>query len=204
MNRFNKRMIGNNCLIFFMCSLLASCAIQPQSTKTTTVQETDGKPSTIFDPGNTKRNELIKSGVPDASIALLKKREGFEQAVYRGLNGYLTAGYGHILVEEEKENYKEGTIVPQKIIDEWLDDDAKTSWKAAVEQAFKLGDKRLAAPLFAVNFQLGIYWSRKHPKTMAMLQIGDWPGTIEEIMTSKWCKQTMLRCKDFEKALLAL
>ncbi len=208
MNRFNKKMVGNNYfLLFFMCVFIVSCASKPE-TSTIAKPIDEGIPDRvrpdITEANGAERAELIRAGIPPAALALLKKREGFKETVYTGENGRLTAGVGHVLTAEEKSIYLLGAIVPEVITEQWLIADTQESWIAAVDQALDAGDKRLAEPLFAVNYQLGIYWYREHPKTYAMLKSGDWSGTVNEFMTSGWCRQTPLRCEDFKQALLAL
>jgi GH24 family phage-related lysozyme (muramidase) len=182
----------------------AGCATAPETpekTATTTSPSTTmptrtapGVPGTV-EPG---------TGVPESAIELLEQREGSRNIVYVGHNGKLTAGVGHVLDGAERQQYPLGARVPENVIQRWLEADSEGSWDAAVEQANTIKDARLAEPLFAVNYQLGVNWYSIHKNTWALLMKHDWDGVSVEIMNSRWCNQTPVRCNDFERALQAL
>ena len=56
---------------------------------------------------------------------LLNVMEGFKNYVYKDSKGYLTAGRGHKLTEDDKKLYKENDTVPYSVLNKWSEDDTK-------------------------------------------------------------------------------
>ena len=99
-----------------------------------------------------------------------------------------------------------GDIVPQNILDNWLEQDSNKAWEAALTQAKELGinDIKFIESLASVNFQLGINWFKEHKKTWSYLKQKDYSNAADEAANSTWFKQTPVRVKDFQKAILQL
>lgn len=141
----------------------------------------------------------------------LKSREGFKDVVYKDSEGFLTAGVGHLLTENEKKVYKLGDKIPQETIDSWLQQDLQKASIAAVNQANELPQEArgLVDALVSVNFQLGEGWRKKFKTAWADLVKGDYDGAIKELKyvnknstkKSLWYKQTPKRVEDFVKAI---
>ena len=139
-------------------------------------------------------------------LSHLKSREGSRNKVYLDSLGKPTVGIGHLLTNEERKKYEVGDIVPQNILDNWLEQDSNKAWEAALTQAKELGinDIKFIESLASVNFQLGINWFKEHKKTWSYLKQKDYSNAADEAANSTWFKQTPVRVKDFQKAILQL
>lgn len=137
-------------------------------------------------------------------IEHLKLREGVIYKSYKDSLGYLTGGVGHLLTEEEKALYPEGSPIPSEVVDTWLVADVALSKKAAQKQAEELLEpsQKLIDALVHVNFQLGTSWYKIHKKTWAYMLQGNYEEAAKEAANSKWYTQTPVRVKDFQEALL--
>jgi GH24 family phage-related lysozyme (muramidase) len=133
----------------------------------------------------------------------LKMREGFENKVYLDSLGKPTVGVGHLLTEEQNKKYKVGDIVPDNILDKWLEEDSLKAWKAALKQSedLDINDLDFIDSLASVNFQLGTNWFKIHKNTWKFLQTKKYDKAANEAQDSTWFKQTPIRVQDFQKAI---
>lgn len=137
----------------------------------------------------------------------LKTNEGYRNDVYRDSLGVLTAGVGHRLTDEELGLYKEGDIIDDKLISQWLDQDSTKAYTAAKAQADQLGqggDSNFVDALGEVNFQLGTNWYKEHDGTWGLMQQGNFSGAAIEAANSDWNDQTPVRVQNFQAALQQL
>jgi GH24 family phage-related lysozyme (muramidase)/murein DD-endopeptidase MepM/ murein hydrolase activator NlpD len=133
----------------------------------------------------------------------LKMREGFENKVYLDSLGKPTVGVGHLLTEEQNKKYKVGDIVPDNILDKWLEEDSLKAWKAALKlsEDLDINDLDFIDSLASVNFQLGTNWFKIHKNTWKFLQTKKYDKAANEAQDSTWFKQTPIRVQDFQKAI---
>lgn len=133
-----------------------------------------------------------------SDIELVKLREGLVLNWYKDSLGKWTGGYGHLRKAGE-ENIK----IDQKVADAWLKSDIKEARDAASSQMDQLPfeTQHLFDVLVSVNFQLGIAWYKKFPKTWNLLKEGLYDKAAIEVQNSLWYKQTPVRVKDFQVAL---
>ena len=137
----------------------------------------------------------------------LKTNEGYRNDVYRDSLGVLTAGVGHRLTDEELGLYKEGDIIDDKLISQWLNQDSTKAYTAAKAQADQLGqggDSNFVDALGEVNFQLGTNWYKEHDGTWGLMQQGNFSGAAIEAANSDWNDQTPVRVQNFQAALQQL
>jgi GH24 family phage-related lysozyme (muramidase) len=132
------------------------------------------------------------------ALDLIKKREGLILKVYKDSLGKLTAGYGHLIKPGE-----EALGITQTLSDRWLKEDYQGAYRAAQEQAatLPLWTQELEDVLISVNYQLGIKWTSKFPKTWAMMVEGKYEEAAREVEDSLWHKQTPVRVRDLQRAL---
>ena len=64
----------------------------------------------------------------------IKLREGYKQNVYLDILGKATCGIGHLLTEEEHQQYPVKCLVPQQVIDNWFKKDTKKAISGAEKQ----------------------------------------------------------------------
>lgn len=134
----------------------------------------------------------------------LKKREGVVYESYRDSLGKLTGGVGHLLSPREAVLYPEGTYIAPVMVDSWLVADIALAKKAAQRQCEELLEpsQQLEDALVHVNFQLGTSWNKIHKKTWKLMTQGRYEEAAVEAANSVWYRQTPVRVKDFQKALL--
>lgn len=124
-------------------------------------------------------------------------REGLILKWYKDSLGKLTGGYGHLQKPGE-----EKLVVTQALADKWFEEDIASAERAAEDQAKKLPfvTQELKDALVSVNFQLGIKWYEKFPRTWSYLVAGDYEKAAWESEDSLWAKQTPVRVRDFQRA----
>ena len=145
--------------------------------------------------------------VPNSFLDRIKTQEGFNSNVYRDSEGYLTAGWGHKLTDNEIAQYQEGDTIDQKTLDAWLAQDSSTAYAAAAKQAAELGqsdDPNFIDALADVNYQLGTDWNQDHRNTWSLMKQGKYKDAADEVTNSLWVSQTPKRVQNFQQALLDL
>lgn len=142
--------------------------------------------------------------LPMLGIVLCCYREGVLETVYKDSLGKTTAGIGHLLTEEEQERYKVGQKISLEQVSEWYQKDFLHAYGAARAQAKEIGVEAMhfVAALTSVNFQLGTNWYKIHKKTWQHLLDHNWEDAAKEAQNSRWYKQTPVRVKDFQEAIL--
>ena len=135
---------------------------------------------------------------------VLKRREGYKLKVYKDTRGKLTVGIGHLVTSED--GLEPGDQVDNKRVDAFFKEDSGRAVAAARPQATKAGieDSNFVVYLASVNFQPGDQWFGKFRKTWQLILDGKYKEAAEEAEKSTWAKQTPIRVKDFQKALLSL
>lgn len=120
---------------------------------------------------------------------------------YQDSLGKTTGGYGHLQLPHER-----GMSITQAVADKWFIEDMTASDMAATIQASQLKHctQELKDVLVSVNFQLGTSWTSKFKKTWALMLAGDYVGAAWEAENSLWAKQTPVRVRDFQFALVRL
>ncbi len=124
--------------------------------------------------------------------------------VYKDSVGVLTVGIGHKVMPSDK--LKLNDEVDQARVDAFFKADTAEAVAAANFQANKAGikDPQFKIYLASVNFQLGPAWYKKFRATWKLIMEGDYEGAAQEAAKSKWARQSKVRVKDFQKALLKL
>ncbi|HFG3705981.1 TPA: glycoside hydrolase family protein [Escherichia coli] len=106
---------------------------------------------------------------------------------YLDTENYLTIGYGHKILDSEKEKYKNGIS--------GIDADLLLAWDIdrTKKDVRSLG---LTLPtdwedfMVIMVFQLGLSGTKKFRKMIAALKVQDWKEAIIQAKDSKWYKQT--------------
>jgi GH24 family phage-related lysozyme (muramidase) len=135
---------------------------------------------------------------------VVKKREGVRKKVYLDSLKQPTVGIGHLVQAADK--LKVGDVATNKQISDFFKVDGAKALAAAKSQAAKAGvkDANFVVYLAAVNYQLGTGWKKKFKKSWGMILDGQYSEAAESLESTRWFKQTPVRVKDFQKALLAL
>lgn len=125
----------------------------------------------------------------------IKLHEGFSNTVYACPTGFSTIGYGHMLTEED--DFVEGVEYDKAILDELFEKD----FMIAVKDTDKIiNEYELELPgiayevLVEMCFQLGRPRVSKFKKMIAALKEHKFQEAADEMIDSKWHKQTPERC----------
>ncbi|HEI9001008.1 TPA: glycoside hydrolase family protein [Citrobacter koseri] len=118
--------------------------------------------------------------------------------MYKDSEGYDTIGYGHLVLNSEREKFKNG-ITP-------MDADLLLAWDIdrTVRDVATLG---LSLPkdwedfMIIMTFQLGLGGVKKFKKMIAALKAQNWKEAINQAKDSLWYRQTPNRLNDMIKQL---
>jgi GH24 family phage-related lysozyme (muramidase) len=145
-----------------------------------------------------------KDSTFDRAVDHLMVREGFRLTVYKDTLGIPTVGVGHVVKPED--GLTVGETVTKERAYAFLQRDAENAFNAASSQLNELGltDSNFLVALSSVNFQLGTSWFKKFPKTWALIKSKQYKEAAFEAAKSNWAKQTPIRVKDFQEALMKL
>lgn len=130
-------------------------------------------------------------------------REGYKLEVYEDSLGKPTVGYGHLVLPGD--NLKTGDKITADQADEFFEKDGAEAWNAAQNQATEAGlDDHgcFIVALAAVNYQLGVNWTGKFPSVWSKIKQGQYNDAASSLNQTIWKKQTPIRVKDFQAALL--
>lgn len=125
----------------------------------------------------------------------IKLHEGFSATVYTCPTGHSTIGWGHMLTEDD--DFVEGVEYDKAILEELFEKD----FKIAVQGAEKIIENNdLVLPgiayevLVEMCFQLGEPRTSKFKKMISALKEHKFQEAADEMIDSKWHKQTPERC----------
>ena len=131
----------------------------------------------------------------------IKSNEGFSSKAYKDHLGYLTIGYGHLIISNEK------TLLKNKIHKKELEEIFEKDFKKALNNfnsklKFITSKKKEAELLIEMIFQLGIKGCLKFNKLLKNMRKGNKYLVCFEMMDSLWYKQTPYRVKKMIKNFL--
>lgn len=126
----------------------------------------------------------------------IKVHEGFRDTVYEDSLGKATIGYGHLVTYKDK--FEEGKKYPKETLEQLFEDD----FQNAVDQAdyfIKANELEICDTarqvLIEMTFQLGIGTLNKFKNMTKALQEKDYKTAGDEMINSRWYKQTKERCQ---------
>lgn len=114
--------------------------------------------------------------------------EGRVMKSYVDTEGHLTGGVGHLLTDEEKALYPEGTPIPEDVVNEWYRIDLEEA-EADADKFYKTDDPNLRAILTNMSFNLGSTRLGKFKKLKQALVAGDYEEAGAQMLDSKWAGQ---------------
>jgi len=127
--------------------------------------------------------------------ARIKKHEGFVPKIYKDSLGFATIGYGHLVLETDR--FKEGVTYKKKDLEEVFDSDFNTAKSNANQLIEGLPIHHQAkCVIIEMVFQLGIGGVSKFKKMWKALKQNDYQIASEEMLDSKWAKQTPKRAEE--------
>tara|TARA_B100000965_G_C19112519_1_gene549701 strand:+ start:10 stop:441 length:432 start_codon:yes stop_codon:yes gene_type:complete len=131
----------------------------------------------------------------------IKLNEGFSLKPYKDKLGYLTIGYGHLILSNEKIFLKKQLHKKdfEKIFEEDFEE-ALIKFNKTLKPI--TSNKKEAELLIEIVFQLGIKGCLKFKNLLKNMRKGNKHLVCFEMMNSLWYKQTPLRVKTLIKTFL--
>ena len=124
----------------------------------------------------------------------IKSHEGFSPTVYEDTLGYRTVGYGHLCTE--KDSFEDGIIYSPEQLQGVFEEDYNTAFNNAhdlLEDKDIPYDPMVESVLIEMAFQLGLPRLKKFIKFIEGLQEEDSKKAADEMIDSRWAKQTPAR-----------
>tara|TARA_R100001377_G_C3188133_1_gene109420 strand:- start:283 stop:708 length:426 start_codon:yes stop_codon:yes gene_type:complete len=135
----------------------------------------------------------------------IKQHEGFSPTVYEDTLGYKTVGYGHLVTS------KDSFIVGEIYSPEQLEGVFEEDYNIAQENAHDLiRDKQISdnstveSVLTEMAFQLGLPRLKKFIKFIEALTKEDYNTAADEMMDSRWAKQTPSRAHGLSEIIRSI
>ena len=132
--------------------------------------------------------------------ARIKEHEGFVPKIYKDQLGFKTIGFGHLVLETDR--FKEGVTYKKKDLEEVFDSDFNTAKSNANQLISGLPIHHQAkCVIIEMVFQLGIGGVSKFKKMWKALKQNDYHIASEEMLDSKWAKQTPKRAEELSSVM---
>jgi len=130
----------------------------------------------------------------------IKEHEGYVSTVYKDSLGFATIGYGHLIVDGDP--YEEGQDYSKVILDEQFEKDFDIALSGA-EKILGVSDMNFKAKCVIIEmvFQLGIGGVFKFKKALKAVDEEDWDTAADEMLDSKWSKQTPERAAELSSTM---
>ena len=132
--------------------------------------------------------------------ARIKEHEGFRDQVYKDSLGFATIGYGHLVLPNDP--YEEGVTYSKEDLEKVFDGDFDTACSNANQLIKDLPLHHQAkCVIIEMVFQLGIGGVSKFKNMWKALGEGDYQTASEEMLDSRWAKQTPKRATDLSNVM---
>ena len=127
--------------------------------------------------------------------ARIKEHEGYRDQVYKDSLGFATIGYGHLVLPTDP--YEEGVTYNKEDLEKVFDGDFDTACSNANQLIKDLPLHHQAkCVIIEMVFQLGIGGVSKFKNMWKALGEGDYQTASEEMLDSRWAKQTPKRAEE--------
>ena len=127
--------------------------------------------------------------------ARIKKHEGYRDTIYKDSLGFSTIGYGHLVLQTDR--YEKGVTYRKKDLEKVFDTDFNTAKSNANQLIEGLPIHHQAkCVIIEMVFQLGIGGVSKFKKMWKALKQNDYQTASEEMLDSRWAKQTPKRAEE--------
>ena len=130
-------------------------------------------------------------------IERIKKHEGFVDHVYDDSLGIPTIGYGFAIKDLILDEDIAEEILTRKLQHLGRRVMSKFVWFDQLPQEAK-------GVLMEMCYQLGVYGVSKFKKALKAMQNRDWDRAADEMLDSKWARQTPNRAKDLSNIIRSL
>ena len=119
----------------------------------------------------------------------IKEHEGFKSRVYKCTEGYDTIGYGFAVKDLELDEDIAEEILLRKLEKLIQRVRAKFKWLDTVPH-------EVQGVLVNMSYQMGVNGVSKFKKALHAMQMFQWKLAADELLDSRWAKQTPNRAKD--------
>ena len=132
--------------------------------------------------------------------ARIKKHEGFRDVMYKDSLGFATIGYGHLILPTD--NYVDGKQYSKEVLDAVFDKDFQNALDNAnkLMSGYDLVDQAKEV-ICEMVFQLGIGGVSKFKNMWKALEKEDYYTASQEMLDSRWAKQTPKRAEDLSNIM---
>ena len=130
----------------------------------------------------------------------IKEHEGYVNTIYKDSLNFATIGYGHLIVDGDP--YEEGQEYSKVILDQQFDEDFDIALSGA-EKILGVSEMNFKAKCVIIEmvFQLGIGGVSKFKKALKAVDEEDWDTAADEMLDSKWSKQTPERAAELSSTM---
>ena len=133
----------------------------------------------------------------------IKTHEGFVNYVYKDTLGKRTVGYGHLCTDDE--NWEDGKCYDNSYLNDVFEIDFMEATKQAEELIGNLVlENKANEIILEMVFQLGKTGVSKFKKMWEALSGQDYKKAADEMLDSKWAKQTKNRAESLAKIMRSL
>lgn len=133
----------------------------------------------------------------------IKTHEGFVNYVYKDTLGKRTVGYGHLCTDDEK--WEDGKCYAHDYLNDVFEIDFMEATKQAEELIGNLVlEKEANEIILEMVFQLGKTGVSKFKKMWEALSGQNYNKAADEMLDSKWAKQTPDRAKHLAEIMRSL
>jgi lysozyme len=135
-------------------------------------------------------------------IKRIMDHEGLRLNKYQDTEGHWTIGYGHKILPHEVERFS-SEISKGEATDLFLADIEKAIEKfRAIEQDLylELNNTRRGVCIEMI-YQMGVRGFRGFKKMITALIWGDWEEAANQMLDSRWAKQTPSRCRELAEIM---
>tara|TARA_R110002020_G_scaffold174436_4_gene365928 strand:- start:780 stop:1184 length:405 start_codon:yes stop_codon:yes gene_type:complete len=127
----------------------------------------------------------------------IKHHEGYRSRVYKCTEGFDTIGYGFAIKDlEMDEDMAEEILIRkvEKLIKRVRD---KFNWLDSVP-------REVQGVLVEMSYQMGLSGVSKFKKALHAMQMFQWKEAADEMLDSRWAKQTPNRAKELSNIIRSL
>ena len=127
----------------------------------------------------------------------IKEHEGFRSRVYKCTEGYDTIGYGFTIKDLYLSEGVSELILREKVTNLRLRIEKKFDW-------FNEVPREVQEVLLEMSYQMGVSGVSKFKNALKHMRNGEWNKAADEMLLSRWYKQTPKRAKELSDIIRAL
>ena len=127
----------------------------------------------------------------------IKHHEGFRSRVYKCTEGYDTIGYGFAIKDLEMDEDIAEEILIRKVEKLIKRVRTKFDWLDSVP-------REVQGVLVNMSYQMGLSGVSKFKKALHAMQMFQWKLAADEMLDSRWAKQTPNRAKELSDIIRSL